>query len=207
MKKINLKVVGILVVIFIVIVIIYRVMCKKQRLVQKAKDELNWWAGRSEKDTSTHERLVDYWQKGASFSWINASNILKYDDEYAWSAAGICYVTRKVYSSFPAVSTHAKYTLWAKERKDSGLLSMIAYKPNEYAPVPGDIIVKRRGKFRGDLDTLTPTSTSHGDIVVYNDGNTIRAIGFNLGNTVKEVSYSASNGFLATSNHFAVIKM
>lgn len=207
MKNINWKIILWIAVGLIAIYLIYRIMFKKQRLVNLAKQELNFFAGRNEQDPAVASRLADYWNKGAGWNWISVNNVDTVDNEQPWSSAGLSYVVKKVFPEWPAASSHSKYTLWAKERRANGQGSMIAYKPDEYAPVPGDIIVKRRGSFKGTLESLYPGATSHGDIVISNSNGKVRAIGFNLGNTVKEVEYPAPNGFLTASDHFAVIKM
>lgn len=178
-----------------------------KRLVKYAKDELKYWKGQKETSTSVAEKLVDYWRLGAGWGWVTNNNIQEYDNEYPWSAAGLSYIVRKVYPWFPQSAAHSKYTLWAKQRREAGENKAIAYKPDEYTAKAGDIILKTRGSFNGDLNSLYEGATSHGDIVVENNGSSVKAIGWNLGNTVKEVSYPATNGTINDPKHFAIIKM
>lgn len=206
MKELDRKTVIVIVAVaalVIVLYIIYR-MTRKALLVQRAKAELEKWRGKVETDPTMHDELVKYWE-AAGFSWITPDNIQSYDNEYAWSAAFISYCVRKFYPGFPASAAHAKYTVFARERRKFNLQSMVAFEPSERKPRPGDIIVRGRG-YSGDLASLYPTAKTHGDIVISNNGSEIRAIGGNIGHTVKEVSFPASNGYL-TTDHFAVIKM
>lgn len=182
-------------------------MFRRDRLVNLAKSELAWWNGRKETDPAVAKRLVKMWQQGAGWGWVTMANIHQVDNEYPWSSAGLSYLVRKVYTMWPKAASHSEYTIWARERRKAGEQSMIALNPDEYRPVPGDIIVKHRGSFNGTLDQLYNGATSHGDIVISNSGGQVKAIGFNLGDTVKEVSYSAPNGYLTNGQHFAVIKM
>lgn len=179
---------------------------RKKLVVSKAESELSKWNGKKETNATMYPTLVDYW-KSAGYSWINNSNIAQYATQYPWSSAFISFVMRSQYSDFPKSPSHSQYTLWAKSNRQQGATKFVAYKPNEYKPEPGDIIVQRRGNFTGNLDNLYQGATTHGDIVVSNDGNKIVAIGGNLGDTVTKVSYNAVNGYLNTANHIAVIKV
>lgn len=194
-----------LILISLFIIIYYFMQCNK--MVRLAKQELNYWNGRKETDPSVHSRLTEYWREGAGWDWVKESNITNYDNEYAWSAAGISYVARKVYPIFPQAASHSKYTLWAKLRREAGEKKIIAFKPDEYKPKPGDIVLKTRASFTGNLDTLYQGATTHGDIVTEVGDTYVKAIGFNLSNTVKEVTMQAQNGRITDPKHFAVIKM
>lgn len=179
---------------------------RKQLVVSKAKDELAKWNGKKEINSSMYPTLVDYW-KSAGYDWINAKNIAQYSKEYPWSSAFISYVMRSQYSEFPKSPSHSKYTIWARDRRKTGQTKFIAYKPNEYKPEPGDIIVQKRGSFNGNLSTLYQGATTHGDIVVSNTGGQITAIGGNVSDTVTKSTYNAQNGYLTGANFIAVIKV
>lgn len=181
------------------------IMTRRILVAEQARAELKKWIGKTETDTSMHPTLVKYW-KAAGFGWITKDNIPSYDNEYAWSAAFISWVVRKFYPNFPQSATHAKYTIYARERAKQGKTTVIALEPNQHKPRPGDIIVRHRG-YTGNLENLYESAKTHGDIVISNNGYTITAIGGNLGHTVKTTTVQANNGYLNSSSHFAVIKM
>src|SRR5690554_29294 len=195
-----------LLLLIIAVVFIYQRIMRKKFVVAKAKNELETWRGLTEKDKETHSMLVEYWQKGAGFNWITSENIDHYSTAYAWSAAFICFIMRLEYSYFPQTSTHAAYTVAARERRKAGHSSFIAYEPNEYKPQPGDIVIKKRG-YKGDLAGLYDTATTHGDIVIENNGDYLTVIGGNVSNSVRESIVPAKNGIINHSNWIAVIKM
>lgn len=207
MKELKKETVLIIVVVAVAVVaaIILYFMTRRFLVAQQANLELKKWNGKVETDESMYPTLVKYWA-AAGFNWIDIDNIESYDDEYAWSAAFICWVVRKYYPNFPQAATHAKYTIYARDRKAAGKTSVVALEPSEHKPRPGDIIIKHRG-YSGNLENLYESAKTHGDIVISNDGNTITAIGGNLGHTVKKVTVNANDGYLNSSSHFAVIKM
>lgn len=190
------------------IIIIYTLMnSPRKKIVRLAKEEAQIWNGKLETDPEMRTHLLKYWRDGAGWNWVNNTNIQEYDNEYPWSSSGLSYIVRKAHPIFPKSSSHSKYTLWAKARKEAGAKNIIAHKPTEYISKPGDIILKTRGAYSGDLDSLYEGATTHGDIVIENNNSFVKAIGFNLGNTVKEIIYPAQNGRITDPRHFAVIQM
>ena len=179
---------------------------RKKFVVAKAETEMLAWTNIKETDVSAHPILVEYWQEGAGWTWINADNIAESATKYAWSAAFISYVMRSEYSNFPKSASHSKYVIWARDRRTAGQTSQIAYEIDEYKPVPGDIVIKKRG-YNGDLAGLYEGAKTHGDIVIENNGDYLTVIGGNLSNTVRETIVPATNGYIDNSDWFAVIKM
>jgi len=207
MKELKQPTIIIIVVIALAVIAAYIIfiMTRKLLVAEQAKIELKDWEGKNETDKSMYPKLVKYWA-AAGFDWIDSDNIESYDNEYAWSAAFICWVVRKYYPNFPKVATHAKYTIYARDRRKEGKTRVIALEPHEHKPRPGDIIIRHRG-YDGNLDNLYPTAKTHGDIVISNDGDTITTIGGNIGHTVKKTTVQANDGYLNSSSYFAVIKM
>lgn len=178
----------------------------KKEIAIKAENEFLAWNGRKETDPFVLPMLLEYWQKGAGWKWVTKENIKEVASKYAWSAAFVAYIMRLEYSYFPLASTHAKYTVDARERRENGEKKFIAYEINEYKPEVGDIVVKKRG-YKGNLKNLISTDTTHGDIVTKVNNGNIEVIGGNVSNTIKKTVIPTINGFITDSNFIAVIKM
>jgi Uncharacterized protein conserved in bacteria (DUF2272) len=94
------------------------------------------------------------------------------DGNYAWSAAFVSYVMRiaGAGSQFPYSASHSDYINLAKQMKlgQTSGWSIVAERPEEYAPQPGDVICLGRGGAR-DLrydDLPAGHFPGHCDIVV-----------------------------------------
>ena len=150
------------------------------------------------------ERVGEYWWEGEDASSVTAYWTGKHDANgqvfppgqdahYAWSAAFISYVMRIAGAGdrFPYSATHSEYINAAKTQADSGggPLVVTAQRPENYAPVPGDLICMAR-IHNGTLtyDQL-PTSSSfpgHCDFVVAAGGGQLTVIGGNVDDAVTE---------------------
>lgn len=180
---------------------------KGSQTAKNARNLVELIGGRKETNPEIKHIIADIWKLGAGWNNVNESNVHNYDNEYPWSAAGLCYVMRKTHKDFPKCASHSQYVIEARERRKQGHTTFIAFEPHEYQPKAGDIIVKRRSNFTGNLQNIYLGAKTHGDIVLANNGNEIEYAGFNLGDTAKIGTKSAFNGYLTNSNHFAVIKM
>ncbi len=178
----------------------------KKLVVAKAEKELLTWRDKKETDPSVQDILVQYWNEGAGWHWVNKSNIKQFDNEQPWSAAFVSFVVRQEFWDFPKSASHSKYVVWARERRKNGDTERIAYEISEYKPEPGDIVIKRRG-YTGNLTNLYIGATTHGDIVTKNTGDYIEVIGGNVSDTVKKTIVPAKNGYINHNDWFAVIKM
>ncbi|ABI62293.1 DUF2272 domain-containing protein [Granulibacter bethesdensis] len=156
---------------------------------------LFWWLGQ---DADTTESL---W----SGAYTSTGTPLPDKDIHPWSAAFISYVMRIAGAGarFPYSASHSTYINIAKQMAtgaQSGY-AVIAERPGEYAPVPGDLICTGRGKAeRLTYDSL-PTGgfPSHCDIIVAARPGELSVIGGNVAYSVsmKHVPTTPS-GMIAT---------
>ncbi len=112
------------------------------------------------------------------------------DGDYAWSAAFISYVMRIAGAGthFPYSEAHSTYIDLAKEQrlgKASGWLVMAA-RPSEYAPAPGDLICTGRADGRNLTYDDLPAGhfPAHCDIVVGTAPGQIQVVGGNVDDAV-----------------------
>lgn len=142
------------------------------------------------------ERVGEYWwlsqDAGSRFSlWTGKHDEDGYlfpadrDGNYAWSAAFISYIMRidGAGPKFPYAISHSDYINAAR----TGGYAITARRPEEYAPVPGDLICDGRGR-AGKLsyDDL-PTAEnfpSHCDIVVAAVPGQLIVVGGNVDDAV-----------------------
>ena len=169
------------------------------------------------------ERFPGLWQRVGEYWWLaldpsekEAAYTGKHDQygvefpasedgRYAWSAAFISYVMRVAGAGtrFPYAPDHADYINTAAEMargQTSGWI-ITAERPENYAPVPGDIICLGRGraaKLRYD-DLPTGRFPGHCDIVVQVAPGLLSVIGGNVDDavTMKHVP-TTPDGKLAT---------
>lgn len=170
------------------------------------------------------ERQEGYWQRVGEYWWLaldpadkEAAWTGKHDEfglvfpagddgRYAWSAAFVSYVMRIAGAGprFPYSKNHATYINIAKQMADGQTSGWIvtAERPENYAPLPGDLICTGRGRAArlryDDLPTANPFP-AHCDIVVARQPNQISVIGGNVDDavTMKHVPVTA-DGRLAT---------
>jgi len=155
------------------------------------------------------ERIGEYWWLGqdvdrrqSAWTGMHDESGQEFDDRrddyYAWSAAFISYVMRTAGAGarFPYAPSHYVYIDIAKEMKlgrTSGW-AVIAERPDEYAPVPGDLICFSRGGRPLKYEKLPARHfAGHCDIVVARDKGQISVIGGNVDHavTMKHVPVTA----------------
>ena len=149
------------------------------------------------------QRVGEYWWLGLNRNAPEAAWTGKHDEhgkvfppekdgDYAWSAAFVSYVMRiaGAGSTFPYAADHALYINAAKRMKlgaNEGW-SIMAERPEDYAPVPGDLICHGRGRAAPLRYDDLPTSAlfpAHCDIVVDTSRpGTIGVIGGNIRDAV-----------------------
>lgn len=151
----------------------------------------------SERDQGLWQRIGEYWWLGLDAGseesgWTGRHDGLgrtfapEEDGKYAWSAAFISYVMRMAGAGprFPYAPDHAEYI---NASRRGGRWVTTAQPPASYAPQPGDLICRGRGRAAGLRFGDLPTGRfpSHCDIVVGApvDG-AIPAVGGNVGNAV-----------------------
>jgi hypothetical protein len=137
-----------------------------------------------EREEGLWQRVGEYWWLGLNAGAPESGWTGKHDGDghvfpadqdgdYAWSAAFISYVMRIAGAGrrFPYAADHAVYINDAKRMKlgQKGDWLVVAERPQDYAPLPGDLICFGRGTARGLRYDDLPTSRlfpSHCDIVV-----------------------------------------
>jgi hypothetical protein len=170
------------------------------------------------------ERAPGYWQRIGEYWWTALDPSEKesaytgkhdafglefpasQDGQYAWSAAFISYVMRIAGAGvrFPYSQNHATYINIAKQMADGVTSGWAVYaeRPENYAPLPGDLICLGRGRSaRLRYDTL-PTANpfpGHCDIVTERQQGQIAVVGGNVDDavTMKHVPVTP-DGKLAT---------
>jgi hypothetical protein len=170
------------------------------------------------------EREEGYWQRIGEYWWIaldpsekesaytgkhDAYGVVfpaSQDGEYAWSAAFISYVMRIAGAGvrFPYSQNHATYINIAKQMAEGVTSGWAVYaeRPENYAPLPGDLICLGRGRSaRLRYDNLpTPNPfPGHCDIVTARQPGQIAVVGGNVDDavTMKHVPVTP-DGKLAT---------
>jgi hypothetical protein len=160
------------------------------------------------------ERIGEYWWLGQDVdrresAWTGMHDETgqeideRRDDYYAWSAAFISYVMRTAGAGprFPYAPAHYIYINVAKEMslgRTSGW-AIVAERPTDYAPLPGDLICFSRDRRPVKYDKLPARHfPAHCDIVVSRDKEQISVIGGNVDHavTLKHVPVT-SDGKLA----------
>ena len=163
-----------------------------------------------DKNPRKPEREPGLWQRAGEYWWLGLNRdspasgwtgkhdghgkvfAPEVDGEFAWSAAFISYVMRiaAAAEAFPYSADHAHYINEAKRMKlgqARGWL-VVAERPEDHAPVPGDLICHGRGSAEGlRYDDLPAPGLfpSHCDIVVDTLGHgAIDVIGGNVADAV-----------------------
>jgi hypothetical protein len=147
------------------------------------------------------ERIGEYWWLGqnadspaSGWTGMHDGNGGEFDeqsdDDYAWSAAFISYIMRTAGAGprFPYAASHSVYINIAKEMRlgqASGWV-VFAERPDEYAPLPGDLVCYSREKRRRVTFERLPERhfAAHCDIVVARDKDEISVIGGNVDHAV-----------------------
>jgi hypothetical protein len=170
------------------------------------------------------ERFPGLWQRVGEYWWLavdpadkevawtgkHDENGVEFpasaDGQFAWSAAFVSYVMRIAGAGprFPYSATHADYINIAKDMalgQTSGYL-VVAERPENYAPQPGDLICMGRGRSASLRYDDLPTGTEfpgHCDIVVQASPGQIAVVGGNVDDavTMKHVP-TTPDGRLAT---------
>jgi len=155
------------------------------------------------------ERIGEYWWLGqdgdrpeSAWTGMHDENGQEFEerrsDYYAWSAAFISYVMRTAGAGarFPYAPSHYVYINIAKEMnlgRTSGW-AVVAYRVDEYAPVPGDLICYSRDGHKLTYARLPRRRfAAHCDMVVARDKAQISVIGGNVDHavTMKHVPVTA----------------
>jgi hypothetical protein len=170
-----------------------------------------------EREPGLWQRVGEYWWLGLNADAPEAGWTGKHDGagrvfppeddgEFAWSAAFVSYVLRIAGAGrhFPYSADHADYINAAKRMKDGTAARwvVVAERPEQYAPQPGDLICFGRGRASGLQYDDLPTAAlfpSHCDIVIDTSmPRSIAAIGGNVRDSVAMTYVPVTeNGMLA----------
>ncbi len=159
-------------------------------------------AGPPRSAASMPERAPGLWQRVGEYWWLGedagnptaawtgkhdetgAEFPVSEDARYAWSAAFVSYVMRIAGAGprFPYSASHSTYINAAR----SGGYALTAERPEEYAPLPGDILCATRTRSKRPRFEDLPAGPfpSHCAIVVGGDDATIAVIGGNIEDAV-----------------------
>ena len=166
-----------------------------------------WQKGRTkESDPQIRKVLEDYWRSGAG--WLPDDPA--WWSKYPWSAAFVSWVMRKAGagSDFRYSAAHADYVAAARDNrlaKNSNPFK--AYRINEVAPKPGDLVCKRR-QDGVTYDNVRRGHLTHCDVVTAIEGNKLVTIGGNVSDSVKATPVKIdAQGRVTDSRYFAVVKV
>jgi hypothetical protein len=176
----------------------------KNKAAQLASEELKAWNNGSTKEgnSSTLQRLRDYWKQGAK---VNASD--SYYINNAWSGAFISYIMRKAGAGdqFPYNALHANYINKAKQNRKNNIKSFQAFRKTEVPVTVGDLICYPRQE--GITYESNGTYFAHCDIVTEVTPGKAIAIGGNVSDSVKKSAYNLdSNNKVTTDKVHVIIK-
>jgi hypothetical protein len=150
-----------------------------------------------EREEGLWQRVGEYWWLALDRNWVSQRWTGKHDEHghvfpaeddgnFAWSAAFISYVMRIAGATdhFPYSERHSDY-INAAARHDPDI-ALSAERPQDYAPLPGDLICMWRGKHPvGYADLPTPGNfPAHCDIVVASRPAQLDVIGGNVDDAV-----------------------
>ncbi|MEM9684764.1 MAG: DUF2272 domain-containing protein [Pseudomonadota bacterium] len=161
----------------------------RQRVVEVAVAEWRYWGrqngypkfrrGHREHERIYRRRVITYWREGVGRK-VTSSRV-------AWSGAFVSFVMRRAGAgpSFPYSGSHGTYMRAALATATKGRTrgSIVAHRPDQYAPRPGDLVcnTRRRG---ASFDYVPSPFIGHCDIVIATGRGRVVVIGGNLSNGV-----------------------
>lgn len=162
--------------------------------------ELGYWKNIDETMPAGQERINEYW------AVLNQSQ----PASVPWSAAFISWATNHIYpGALTLAGAHIYYTraaYWARGTPGR----YWAFRPDEIALAPGDIVVRSRGDIPTtwqDVVQDTGMHDTHGDIVVSVEPGRAFLVGGNVGNRVAgHYETLTSSGRIARPDAFAVLR-
>jgi hypothetical protein len=189
---------------------------EKKRMVNQIQSdcaaELNLWSGKRETDPGMYDVVKGYWENGVGLGATEAAKIIQErerdvrditvkgeDRRHPWSAAFVSFIMRKAYPDFKKSMAHNRYIQWAKENRDTNAHPFQAFRVDEVAVEPGDIICYARSKKDWASYDSVRGKFTHGDIVTRIQNGYAVTVGGNVNEKVLEKvnSYRLdSNGYL-----------
>lgn len=185
----------------------------RENMVKIANAEwLRWGKGATkESDPRMRAVLQEYWKTGTGSTRTESG----WWSAVPWSAAFISWVVKKAGggNAFAYSAAHAVYIKAAKDnRRTNNNNPFRAYRINEIAPQPGDLVCACRDSCRANYDTVAAGMPTHCDIVTEKHPGYIITIGGNVDNTVGRKTVPVDErGFIKASNpktskYFTVIR-
>jgi hypothetical protein len=159
--------------------------------------------GRTEHEAGVWQRVLTYWREGVlNTSLTNVDDVSS--EDHPWSAAFISYVMSKAGAGtqFPSAQSHSVYINQAlANRKDpTSQPFLLAHRPADYAPRPGDLICSTDLATAPDVTFENATTydfyPSRCEIVINNHGLRVDAIGGDLLDAVTLRTHTATAGRL-----------
>jgi hypothetical protein len=179
----------------------------KKKLIEIVEAERQFFGGHNEKDGVFADRVGVYWKAvGRS---LNGT-----DTGVAWSGAFISWAMQQAggATSFPSSGRHGHYIHVAIQNKLQGKLTapIVGFRPLEMAPRIGDLIGQGRNptpNISYDEASQKEEYSSHVDVVVGVNEDTISVIGGNVSDTVKlkKVPIDAQGLLAQPKEHWFVV--
>jgi len=156
----------------------------KQRVYQEDGVEVIKPVGIWEDDRKGSALVAKYWQFLDSDSKLTG-----YDCQEPWSAAFVSWVMRRAGvdpRQFVKSAAHRDYLRPIVAHEDDPAFKLKPHHPADYAPRPGDLICRGRGKDHDltDYHDLPYDAELHCDIVVSNANGKLESIGGNVRQSV-----------------------
>lgn len=180
----------------------------KTNIVQVARQEWErWQRGKmKEEDPRMRSVLEGYWRQGAGRLPTKA----RWWDTVPWSAAFISWVMRRAGAGrhFRYSAAHAGYVAAARDNRLANNSNPFkAYRTNEVAPQPGDLVCKRR-QSGVTYDNVRSGHLTHCDVVTAVESGRLLTIGGNVSDSVKMTKVDVDeNGRVTDPRYFAVVKV
>lgn len=167
-----------------------------EALVRVANREFSRWrpgggAALTETSPAASPILREYYRDGVGATVTDAQmRSTAYQSGHPWSAVFISYVVEKAGGGdrFSKSAAHQGYIRAARENRLRARVDnpFWAYRADEIAPQPGDIVCAARSNSGATYDNIGDSThrATHCDVVVERRPGSVRVIGGNVGNTV-----------------------
>lgn len=172
------------------------------KAANNALKQLKEYAGIKEDDSRFRKILTAMWMH-LGYDQEKAERYIR--TEIPWSAAWVSWNMRD-YPDFPKSASHAYYAVKSRNNRAETKGNFWLYRPNEYRPKVGDVVLKGRSGSRVTFDSVKVGDATHGDIVVRVEKDRLVAIGGNVSNSIKTTYVPIKNGFISDPKYFAIIE-
>lgn len=179
------------------------------QIITDCATQLSLWSGKKETNPGMYDVVKGYWENGVGLGTGEASTIIRErkkdvtdnvkEIRHPWSAAFVSFIMRRAYPDFKKSRAHNRYIEWAKENRKTGAHPFQAFRVNEVAVEPGDIICFARNKKDWASYENVKGKLTHGDIVTSVQNGYATTVGGNVNKNVEEKTNQFkldSNGYL-----------